>query len=95
MKIFFCDLDGTLRQTKSGATFINQPDDQKAIPGALEATEYLSSIGFILIGITNQGGCAPIDPHTGKPRKSLNDAIEEQKITKRDFPKIIRNLFLS
>ena len=25
-KIFFFDLDGTLRQTKSGATFINLPE---------------------------------------------------------------------
>jgi D-glycero-D-manno-heptose 1,7-bisphosphate phosphatase len=88
MKIFFLDLDGTLRQTKSGETFINRPDDQQAIPGALAATEYLSSIGFILIGITNQGGCAAIDPATNKPRKSLEDAIEEQKITLELFPKL-------
>ena len=43
MKVFFLDLDGTVSQTKSGETFINQPDDQQAIPGALAATEYLSS----------------------------------------------------
>ncbi|MEG4805392.1 hypothetical protein QUB63_32505 [Microcoleus sp. ARI1-B5] len=88
MKIFFLDLDGTIRETKSGETFINRPDDQQPIPGALAATEYLSSIGFTLIGITNQGGCAVIDPATGKPQKSLDDAIAEQKISLELFPKL-------
>lgn len=88
MKLFFLDLDGTLRHTISGETFINRPDDQQPMPGALAATEYFSSIGFILIGITNQGACAAIDPQTGKPQKSLEDVIEEQKITLELFPKL-------
>jgi D-glycero-D-manno-heptose 1,7-bisphosphate phosphatase len=33
MKILFLDLDGTVRKTKSGATFINDPYDQELIVG--------------------------------------------------------------
>lgn len=36
-KILFLDLDGTVRRTKSGATFINDPLDQELIPGVEEA----------------------------------------------------------
>lgn len=79
MKIFFFDLDGTLRETKSGATFINDPADQKPIVSAQEAVSYIASKGFICIGITNQGGVP-----TGK--KSLESAIEEQRITLELFP---------
>lgn len=81
MKLFFLDLDGTLRHTISGETFTNRPDDQQPMPGALAATEYLSLIGFILIGITNQGGVPA-------GHKRMEDAIEEQKITLELFPKL-------
>lgn len=36
-KILFLDLDGTVRKSKSGATFINDPYDQELIPGVEEA----------------------------------------------------------
>jgi len=36
-KILFLDLDGTVRRTKSGAIFINDPYDQELIPGTKEA----------------------------------------------------------
>jgi D-glycero-D-manno-heptose 1,7-bisphosphate phosphatase len=45
------------------------------------------------VGITNQGGCAAIDPATGKPRKSLEDAIAEQRITLDIFPQLEFILF--
>lgn len=32
-KVLFLDLDGTTREPKSGATFINIPDDQRIIQG--------------------------------------------------------------
>jgi D-glycero-D-manno-heptose 1,7-bisphosphate phosphatase len=51
------DLDGTIRETASGKTFINEPTDQKAIEGTQEAIEYLSE-KFTIIGVTNQGGVA-------------------------------------
>lgn len=79
-KIFFFDLDGTLRETKSGKTFINEPDDQKPIAGAKEAIAHYSK-SFICIGITNQGGVAA-------GHKSIESAIEEQQITLELFPEL-------
>lgn len=85
-KIIFFDLDGTLRQTKSGKTFINEPDDQQPIQGAKEALSYYQSKGFTCIGITNQGGVAA-------GHKSLQDAIEEQRITLKLFPELAQIYF--
>lgn len=84
-KIFFFDLDGTLRQSKSGKTFINEPDDQQPIVGAKEAIAYYSD-SFICIGITNQGGVAA-------GHKSLESAIEEQRITLELFPELSEIFF--
>ncbi len=86
MKIFFFDLDGTLREAKSGQTFINDPADQKPIAGAQKAVSYISSKGFICIGITNQAGVA-----AGK--KSLESAITEQRITLDLFPELSEIFF--
>ncbi|MDF0556372.1 HAD hydrolase-like protein [Kamptonema sp. UHCC 0994] len=85
-KFFFFDLDGTLRQPKSGAKFINKPDDQEPISGAQEAVKYYSDRGFICIGITNQGGVAA-------GHKSLESAIEEQRITLQLFPELSEIFF--
>ena len=51
-KILFLDLDGTVRRTKSGATFINDPYDQELIPGVEEAIARYHN--WLIIGITNQ-----------------------------------------
>lgn len=72
MKLLLLDLDGTVRQSKSGATFINQPDDQQLIDGAAEAI--LRYPDWVKIGITNQGGVA-------SGFKTLEDAIKEQQRT--------------
>jgi len=85
-KIIFFDLDGTLRQTKSGATFINDPADQKPIEGTQKALAYYQEKGFLLIGITNQGGVAA-------GHKSLESAIEEQRITLELFPELSEIFF--
>jgi len=84
-RIFFFDLDGTLRQTKSGATFINDPTDQQPIAGAKEAIAHYSN-NFICIGITNQGGV------TGG-HKSIESAITEQRITLELFPELSEIFF--
>lgn len=88
MKLMIWDLDGSLRQTASGQTFISEPADQKPIAGASEALAYYANKGFLCVGATNQGGCAAIDPKTGKPRKSIESMIQEQQITLKLFPQL-------
>ena len=85
-KIIFFDLDGTLRETASGKTFINQPTDQKPIEGTQQALAYYQEKGFVMIGITNQGGVAA-------GHKSLESAIEEQRITLELFPELSEIFF--
>jgi D-glycero-D-manno-heptose 1,7-bisphosphate phosphatase len=85
-KIIFFDLDGTLRQTKSGKTFINEPEDQQPIEGTHKALSYYQEKGFLLIGITNQGGVAAA-------HKSLQSAIEEQRITLELFAELSEIFF--
>jgi D-glycero-D-manno-heptose 1,7-bisphosphate phosphatase len=85
-KIIFFDLDGTLRETISGKTFINEPHDQRAIEGTQKALSYYQKKGFVMIGITNQGGVAA-------GHKSLESAIEEQRITLQLFPELSEIFF--
>jgi D-glycero-D-manno-heptose 1,7-bisphosphate phosphatase len=84
--IIFLDLDGTLRKTISGKTFINKPQDQKAIEGTQKALSYYQEKGFLLIGITNQGGVAA-------GHKSMESALEEQRITLELFPELSEIFF--
>lgn len=81
MKLYLFDLDGTLRQPKSGAKFINDPQDQQPIPGAIEAVKRASLQG-ICVGVTNQGGVAA-------GHKQLADAIQEQAISLELFPELL------
>ena len=74
MKILFLDCDGTIRQPKSGSTFINSPEDQEIIEGVQEAVLVYKNSGYTIIGITNQGGVA-------SGHKSLESAIIEQQVT--------------
>lgn len=78
-KILLLDLDGTIRETISGKTFINDPLDQKPINGATFAIDYYHRSGWKIIGITNQAGVAA-------GHKSLENAINEQSHTLNMFP---------
>ena len=71
MKIALFDLDGTLRQSKSGKTFINEPFDQKPILENLNKALILKSQGWQIVGITNQGGVEA-------GHKSIHSAMMEQ-----------------
>lgn len=85
-KIIFFDLNETLRETVSGKTFISEPTDQKAIEGTQKALAYYQSKGFICIGITNQSDVAA-------GHKSIESAIEEQRITLELFPELSEIFF--
>ena len=46
MRLLLLDLDGTVRESASGAKFINKPDDQVLIDGALKAIRAYQSAGW-------------------------------------------------
>jgi D-glycero-D-manno-heptose 1,7-bisphosphate phosphatase len=73
------DLDGTIRRSKSGKTFINDPEDQEPIEGATGAIDHFDRRGWNIVGVTNQAGVAA-------GHKTLTGAIEEQRITLKLFP---------
>jgi D-glycero-D-manno-heptose 1,7-bisphosphate phosphatase len=54
--ILLLDLDGTVRETISGETFINKPEDQKMIAGAAKAMQHYPADEWRAYGITNQAG---------------------------------------
>lgn len=57
-RILCLDLDGTIRRSKSGKTFIEGPDDIELIPGVKDLVWKYYSDGWFVVGITNQGGIA-------------------------------------
>ena len=83
-KILFLDLDGTVRKSKSGATFINDPYDQELIDGVEDAIARYHD--YKIIGVTNQGGV--IAGH-----KSLENCFEEQRQTLKLLPQMSLLLF--
>lgn len=58
MPVAFIDLDGTVRQSKSGREFIAGTDDIEIIPGSDEGLRLFRQAGFYIVGVTNQGGVA-------------------------------------
>lgn len=86
MAVLLLDLDGTVRETKSGEKFINDPDDQKLITGVEEAIAKYDNLSWKIVGVTNQGGVA-------SGFKTLESAIKEQQITLDLIPKMRFILF--
>jgi D-glycero-D-manno-heptose 1,7-bisphosphate phosphatase len=83
-KILFLDLDGTVRKSKSGATFINDPYDQELIDGVEDAIARYQ--GWKIVGVTNQGGVIA-------GYKSLENCFEEQRQTLKLLPQMSLLLF--
>ncbi|MEH2152087.1 polynucleotide kinase [Nostoc sp.] len=81
MNILFVDIDGTLTETISGHAFKQSPVDVKIIKGADKAIAHFADLGWLIVGVSNQGGCAAINPETGKPRKTIEDTIAEMQFT--------------
>lgn len=53
----FFDLDGTIRRSKSGG-FIDGPGDVELFPGVEAPLQELKGQGYLIFGVTNQGGVA-------------------------------------
>lgn len=88
MKLAILDKDGTLTQPKSGAQFVESPEDQELMPGVEEAIAKLVAAGYVIAVVSNQWGCTAKNPATGKPHKSMESAIEEMKFVGRLIPEI-------
>jgi D-glycero-D-manno-heptose 1,7-bisphosphate phosphatase len=73
-KILFCDVDGTLTGTLSGATFKLHPRDVLVLPGVKKALAHYAKEGYLMIGISNEGG-------VGAGHKKLEAAFEEKQYT--------------
>lgn len=52
------DWDGTIRRSKSGETFIKNWQDIELIPGMEKLIWRYRDFGYLIIGISNQGGVA-------------------------------------
>lgn len=93
-KLLMTDLDGTIRKCKSNPNgFINDPFDQEIMVEAKLALEFYVNKGYTVVGITNQGGCAAINPKTGNPYKSLEDVVKEQSYTLELCPRLAAIIF--
>lgn len=57
-KLVIFDVDGTLVETKSGATFRKSEDDWQLLPGRLERCQQMREQDIKLACATNQGGVA-------------------------------------
>lgn len=55
--VLFTDLDGTIRESKSGE-FVDGPEDIQIIQGRGSVLHRYKNEGWVLVGITNQGGVA-------------------------------------
>ncbi len=73
-KILFCDIDGTLTGTVSGAIFKSNPRDVLVLPGVENALAHYAKEGYLIVGISNEGG-------VGAGHKKLEAAFEEKQYT--------------
>lgn len=73
-EILFCDIDGTLTGTLSGATFKSNPRDVLVLPGVENALAHYTQQGYLIVGISNEGG-------VGAGHKKLEAAFEEKQYT--------------
>lgn len=57
-KALFLDLDGTVRETKSGRVAPNEPGDQVVLPGRVRKINEYKAKGYKIIAVSNQAGVA-------------------------------------
>lgn len=76
-KLLILDKDFTLIYPASGATFVQHPRDQALLPGIAETIAHYHAEGWTIVIASNQDGCSAINPQTGNPYKTLDDAYSE------------------
>ncbi|MES2733604.1 MAG: HAD-IIIA family hydrolase [Bacteroidota bacterium] len=57
-RVLCLDFDGTIRRSKSGSQFIQNADDIELMPGIEKLINRYKSTGYLIFGISNQGGVA-------------------------------------
>lgn len=57
-KALILDIDGTVRRSKSGNIFIKDKDDIELIPGIEDLLMKYRMNGYLVLGVSNQGGVA-------------------------------------
>lgn len=62
-KALFLDYDGTLRDTRSGRIYPNDPDDVYTLPNRAKVLREWQSRGYLLIGVSNQSGISKKPGH--------------------------------
>jgi D-glycero-D-manno-heptose 1,7-bisphosphate phosphatase len=82
MKILFLDCDGTIRKPIEGEFINDDYENQEPIDGAKEKVSEYSREGWVVVGITNQGGVEC-------KHKKLGNCLKEQNYTLNFFPTIM------
>ena len=80
------DKDGTLVEPASGSKFVQNPTDQRLLPGVAEHIAELAGMGATIVIASNQRGVAA-------GHKSLEDAIAEMRFCLKLLPEINYALF--
>lgn len=88
MKLCILDKDWTLVRPVSGGTFVQFASDQELIPGVKEKISAMTKEGWSFAIASNQGGCEAINRETGKPYKTLDEAITEMRFCMTLLPAI-------
>ena len=86
MKLAIFDKDNTLTTPKSGARFVQNPEDQMLLPGVAEGIAALAANGWAIAIASNQGGVAA-------GHKSEDDALSEMAHCLKLLPQISVALF--
>lgn len=55
-KLLLLDKNGTIVRSKSGSKFVQNPEDQELIPGAIKTIDWYASHGWDIAIVSNQGG---------------------------------------
>ena len=55
-KAILLDIDGSVRITKSGKPCPSDPEDIEILPNTKEILEFYKNQGYLLLGVSNQGG---------------------------------------